>query len=334
MRNLSQEALQRMPVALPPLAEQHRIGEALEEQLSRLDAAVASVNAGWRRAQGLESATLTSVLSRVDHLAAKPLGELLREPLRNGHSAKATTDPSGIRTLNLTAVTQGDFSNGNTKLTVADPYRVRDLWLSRGDILVQRSNTPDLVGTTAMYEGPDDWAIFPDLLIRVRVNEEVLPEFATLVLQSHRGRAYFKARAKGLAGSMPKIDQATIEGFPVPVPSLDEQARMVDEVRDELDRVARISRELDSARQRSVGLRNALLRTAFSGKLASQDPDDEPAQAVLTRIVAESVGQSKAKRIRKATVSNASVTRAAAPADLVPEPTPAPSLAVQQEFDL
>lgn len=38
------------------------------------------------------------------------LESLLRKPLRNGHSAKATTDPDGIRTLTLTAVTQRHFS--------------------------------------------------------------------------------------------------------------------------------------------------------------------------------------------------------------------------------
>jgi type I restriction enzyme S subunit len=327
-------SLKKVRLPLPPLAEQHRIVEALEEQLSRLDAAAASVNAGLRRARALGPAALTGILATTDGLPLKPLGELLREPLRNGHSAKATVEPSGIRTLNLTAVTLGDFSNANTKLTVADPHRVRDLWLRQGDILIQRSNTPDLVGTTALYEGPDDWAIFPDLIIRVRVNGEVLPEFVTMVLQSRRGRAYFKARAKGLAGSMPKIDQATIEGFPLPVPPLDVQSRMVAEVRDELDRVTRVSQELDQARRRSLGLRSALLRTAFSGKLVPQDPNDEPAQDLLTRIAAARVLQEKTKRTRKPTAKKAAVPRSAAPADPAPEPTPTPALAVQQEFDL
>ncbi|MCT9105720.1 restriction endonuclease subunit S [Streptomyces mirabilis] len=336
MRNLSQEALRGMPIALPPLAEQHRIVEALEEQLSRLDAAMRSLDAGQRRARGLSSATLASVLGEIDDVPAKRLGDLLREPLRNGHSAKATTDLSGIRTLNLTAVTQGDFSDANTKLTVADPHRVRDLWLTRSDILVQRSNTPDLVGTTAMYEGPDGWAIFPDLLIRVRVNDEVLPEFVTLVLRSHRGRTYFKSQAKGLAGSMPKIDQAAIEGFTIPVPSIETQERIVAEVRDELERISRISVELDRARKRSTGLRNALLRTAFSGKLVPQNPDDEPARFSLARIAADHAVPGY-KRPRKAVIKKlpkVSAPRAAEAAHPAPEPTSAPALAVQQEFDL
>ncbi|MFJ5970332.1 restriction endonuclease subunit S [Streptomyces sp. NPDC093060] len=330
-------SLKKVRLPLPPLAEQHRIVEALEEQLSRLEAAVANLDAGQRRAQQLGTAALTTSLDKVGGVPSRRLGDLLKEPLRNGHSAKATTDPAGIRTLNLTAVTKGEFSNDNTKLTVADPHRVRDLWLTRGDILVQRSNTPELVGTTAMYDGSDGWAIFPDLLIRVRVNDDVLSEYVTLILQSRRGRSYFKSRAKGLAGSMPKIDQSTIENFTIPVPPLEVQERVVAEVRYEMDRVARVSLELHRARRRSVGLRNALLRTAFNGKLVPQDLSDEAAHVALARVAAERAGQSKAKRPRKTApkeLTKAPAPRAAEASSPAPEPTSAPVLAVQQEFDL
>ncbi|MFH8769153.1 restriction endonuclease subunit S [Streptomyces sp. NPDC017958] len=337
IKHLPQQRLREVPVPLAPLAEQHRIVEALEEHLSRLDTAASSLDAGQRRAQGLRSAALTGALERIGGVPTKRLGDLLKEPLRNGHSAKATTDPGGIRTLNLTAVTQGEFSDANTKLTVADPQRVQGLWLTRGDILVQRSNTPELVGTAALYEGPDDWAIFPDLLIRVRVNEDVLSEYVTLNLQSRHGRSYFKSQAKGLAGSMPKIDQSTIENFTFSVPPLDVQARVVAEVRDEMDRVARVSSELERARRRSVGLRNALLRTAFNGKLVPQDSGDETAHVALARIAGERAAQPKAKRPRKATPRRSAkppAPRAAEATGPAPEPTPAPALAVQQEFDL
>ena len=79
------------------------------------------------------------------HWKTMRLVDLLREPLRNGHSAKATNTHEGIRTLTLTAVTQNDFSIGNTKLTVAAPERVRGMWLRSGDILVERANTPSML---------------------------------------------------------------------------------------------------------------------------------------------------------------------------------------------
>ena len=91
----------------------------------------------------------------------KPLETLLREPLRNGHSAKATEDPNGIRTLTLTAVTRKSFVPENTKITCADPHRVREMWLEPSDILIERANTPEYVGLAAIYEGSAEMGNIP-----------------------------------------------------------------------------------------------------------------------------------------------------------------------------
>lgn len=130
----------------------------------------------------------------------RPSSSFLREPLRSGHSATASSDPSSIRTLTLTAVTVGDFSERNTKITSADARRVKDLWLEPGDIRIQHSNAPELVGTSRLYQGDKNYAIFPDLMIRVRLNEEADSRFIEWVLQSEHLRQYFKSRAKGMSG--------------------------------------------------------------------------------------------------------------------------------------
>lgn len=114
--------------------------------------------------------------------ALATLGELLREPLRNGYSARAAAD-GNTRVLTLTAVTTGEFLEGNTKLAKVPANKAADLWLESGDILVQRSNTPELVGTARMYRGPSKWAIFPDLLIRVRLAAGAQPEYIELFLR-------------------------------------------------------------------------------------------------------------------------------------------------------
>ncbi|MFE6762064.1 restriction endonuclease subunit S [Streptomyces sp. NPDC057689] len=195
------------------------------------------------------------------------LGDLLREPLRNGHSARSTKEAGGVRTLSLSAVTKDDFSDSNTKITVADPDRVSDLWLEAGDILIQRSNTPELVGTSAIYRGPDGWAIFPDLLIRVRLDLRVDSQYVALFLRSPRARSHFKSRAKGLAGSMPKIDQAAISGLGIPLPPLAEQHRIVEALEGHLSRLDAAVATAQNARKRLVNLRKSVLLDLVPGRV-------------------------------------------------------------------
>ncbi|MGW7353579.1 restriction endonuclease subunit S [Streptomyces sp. NPDC054784] len=335
IKHLPQQRLREVGVPIPPLAEQHRIVEALEEQLSRLDVASLSVEQGLGKMQGFLHAVIDKELRSVSDSQRVALRDVLSEPLRNGHSAKATNDPDGVRTLSLTAVTSGDFCDANTKMTVADRDRVKDLWLEPRDLLIQRSNTPDLVGTAALFNGKRDWAIFPDLLIRVRLTSRILPEYALLELQSRRGRSYFKSRAKGLSGSMPKIDQATIEGFDLSAPEVEVQEQIVRRVMNERKRISRLTVELVKARRRAINLRNGILRKAFSGNLLPQDPSDEPAATLLTRIAAECEAAKPARRVKRAASPSktaASRDRAVADTLAAPAPTPAPSTTVQQEL--
>jgi type I restriction enzyme S subunit len=205
--------------------------------------------------------------------AFRPLSFFLREPLRNGHSASASSDPNGIRTLTLTAVTVGDFSERNTKITSADTRRVKDLWLEPGDILIQRSNAPELVGTSRLYRGDRNYAIFPDLMIRVRLNEGADPRFIELVLQSEPLRQYFKSRAKGMSGSMPKIDQETISEAPIPLFDIDDQRRIVAEIEKQFTRLEAGVAALRRVQANLKRYRAAVLKAACEGRLVPTESE-------------------------------------------------------------
>ena len=290
--------IRQIPIPLPPAAEQGRVVATLEDHLSRLDAAERSIDSAQQRARMLWKSSMNGLLSAFDGFPIEPLSMLLREPLRNGHSGRATTSSSGVRTLTLTAVTKGQFSEEYTKLADVGRRRIDDFWLESGDIFIQRGNTPDLVGTSALYLGQEDWAIFPDLLIRIRTNEKVTPEYVHLVLSSTRVRNQLRNAAKGLAGSMPKIDQGAVAAVQIPVPELSDQNGVVERASFMQAGIERMEQELAKAMIRRQRLRRSLLVEAFTGRLVPQDPDDEPASLLLERIRAE---QPKPKRTRRAT---------------------------------
>ena len=225
------------------------------------------------------------------------LDQLLREPLRNGISAP--TSPTGtIRILTLTAVTQREFTIENTKLADLPPERVDDVWLETDDILIERSNTPELVGTAALYRGPRRFACFPDLLIRVRLLDPVAVGYIDAVLRSRDARTYFRRAAQGMSGTMPKISQETITKLMVPFPPAAEQRRIV-------HALAAIETSLNSSAgdvtvnsRRVASLRSAVLNAAFAGRLVDQDPSDEPASGLLDRIRAERAATTAARLSR------------------------------------
>jgi type I restriction enzyme, S subunit len=219
------------------------------------------------------------------------LGELLREPLRNGHSAKASQSGEGVRTLTLSAVTYRNFCDENTKLTVARPESVSDLWLQPGDIFIERSNTPELVGTAALYGGPANYAIFPDLLIRVRPHREVSERYIAAVLDRRETRWYFRRRAQGIAGSMPKIDQQTVELLRVPLAPATEQRRIVAKIEELFSDLDAGVAALERANANLKRYRAAVLMAAVGGRLTAEwrenHPHVEPASKLLDRILAE-----------------------------------------------
>ena len=232
------------------------------------------------------------------------LDALLREPLRNGHSAKESGSSDGVPTFTLSAVTYGDFSAANIKITTANAEKVEDLWVQPDDIFVERSNTPELVGTCRRYVGPPRPAIFPDLLIRVRLVTSAVPAYIELALQAERTQRFFREKAQGISGTMPKIDQGVVEKVAVPLPPIAEQTRIVVEAERRFSIVDELHAEVENDLKRAERLRQAILKSAFEGKLVPQDPSDEPASVLLERIRAERV-----RRAEELKPSNASLRK-------------------------
>lgn len=280
--HLSIGRLRAVEFPVPPLDEQRRIVDLLEDHLSRLDAAEGYLRAAERRAKAWHRQVVDRLVWGPD-FSTKSVGSVLREPMRNGRSDRAAQNSeAGVRALTLTAVTKNAFTNAHTKLTVTTPERATGVWLEPGDVFVQRSNTPELVGTTARYDGPSEWAIFPDLLIRLRPDESVIDgRFLTAALRSFRGHHQLRSKAKGLAGSMPKIDQATIAAAQVPAPPLDVQRRIVESVASADAALAAMRKEVATATARSRALRRALLSAAFSGRLIGSDVDLSAAEEMI-----------------------------------------------------
>lgn len=75
--------------------------------------------------------------------------------------------------------------------------------------------------------------------------------------------------------------------MPIPLPSLDEQEVATSSVARDLSESMQRMGEIETALKQAAAQRKNLLKAAFSGQLVPQDPNDEPASALLARIRAE-----------------------------------------------
>ena len=168
---------------------------------------------------------------------------------------------------------------------IAEPIAVDShLWLEPGDILIQRANSLEYVGVSAIFDGMEKQFIYPDLMMKCRPNDQVKNKYLFYALSAESTRAYFRENATGTAGNMPKINQQTVMSAPLLLPPLDEQTEIIRRVEALFSMADRIEARCTAARAQAQRLTPLVLAKAFRGELVPQDPNDEPASGILARI--------------------------------------------------
>ncbi|MFD9032383.1 restriction endonuclease subunit S [Streptomyces sp. NPDC059567] len=329
--NISQTILKSWPISLPPIEEQQRIADSIEGSVSRLDNALGQLTLARSRSSRLSERILAELLSGV---TLRPLSELISSPLINGRSVP--TEDGGFPVLRLTALKSNELNlaehkEGRWSAEDAAPFLV-----SRGDFLVSRGNgSKRLVGRGALLTRRPFPVAFPDTMIRIRVNPEViLPEFIQAVWNSQIIRRHIEGNARTTAGIY-KINQKILGATPVPVASIARQREILALLDVQLPPLVRAQQMASRVQSRAEHLRAALLRTAFVGGLVDRDPKAQPVQFFLEQIRAEQADG--ARRAGKGGARSGRAPLAAMavepPGQDVPTSLP-PNEVIQQEFEI
>jgi len=356
-------SLKKVRLPLPPLAEQHRIVEALEEQLSRLGMANSQVNSakarasalvgrvlddlvlgeGWRSRGPLSESSLQQLgPSKTNRFRYESLPQLppewrwrraedVCERIFCGSTPKAHLMHGGsgdipfLKVYNIMKAGGLDFTVNPTFVDVGTHEGL--LKRSRvlpGDVVTNIVGPP--LGKTALIPSLyPEWNI-NQAIVAFRGGDSVAPEWLALVLRSTKVLSLLQATAKATAGQF-NVALSTCRDLPIPVPPADEQRRIGIRGQMLLDGIERLGSASSTLRRRADALHRAVLLRAFEGALVAQDPGDESASALLARIAAKRAAQPRSKGARKAVVRK--TPRARTPRDAVttgpvPQPTPAP----------
>lgn len=282
--------LKTIDAYIPGYAAQRAIAEYLDRETARIDMLIeeqqqlvkmlhlrrrAVVDAAL--SQGLDSeAELSETGSR--WIPELPCGwkavrtkRVLSFGPANGVSPEAGTSDD-LKSLSLGAIRDGRVSMVPEVTKFVDRSSLASteaLRLHPGDILLVRGNgNVDLVARAGLV-GPEFAAeeyIYPDLLIRIRMNSSMLPEFFVWACNASATRAQVQAQARTAVGTF-KVAGGDVRSLVLPLPPLDEQRAIVAHLNEQTSKIDRLITEserfIDLARER----RSALITAAVTGQI-------------------------------------------------------------------
>lgn len=258
---INRDSLLRYQCSLPPLPEQKRIAAILDK-----------ADAIRRKRQ--EAIRLTEELLRSAFLEmfgdpvtnpkgweVRTLGETIRET-QYGTAEKANTQRIGLPVLRMNNITYGGaWDLSDVKWCEIPERDLAKYTTARGDLLFNRTNSPELVGKTAVWESDDVYAI-AGYLIRVRFNELAEPRYVSGFLNSRVGKHLLFETAKP-SNNMSNFSASELRRLALPLPPIELQKRFSKLAIATRGRIPKQEEAMASARD----LFRSLAQRAFSGRL-------------------------------------------------------------------
>jgi type I restriction enzyme S subunit len=234
MKNISQEAIRSLLVPCPPLEEQQRVGEIL----GSIDQAIQLREHHCSKLQQIGLGVTQNVLNAItiSHRSDGRGGGWPLLPLEElaGIAAGLTlgsepTGPSTIRLpyLRVANVQDGHIDTSEVKTvrvlrTQVDSYRLRP-----GDVLLTEGGDYDKLGRGAVWDGRIPVCLHQNHVFCVRPDDSRLSsDFLAMYTASPAGRHYFLSIAKQTT-NLASINSTQLRRMPIPIPSRDEQDRLM-----------------------------------------------------------------------------------------------------------
>ena len=260
--------IRAFPIGLPPLDEQQQISGAIEEQLSRLDAGVESLQRARRRVGGLITALVRSLFS--DKWPQVELGEVaeISGGLTKNRRLEADPDAVEVPYLRVANVQRGFLDLSEVKTIRAPKAKVEQALLRDGDVLFTEGGDRDKLGRGWVWRGELERCAHQNHVFRARVDQSrFVPAFVS-IYANHFGQSWFEQMGKQTT-NLASISMSNLRRFPIPAPSFSDQTRVVAEVETQLSILDAVAAATDINLERSSNLRRAILAAAFSGRLGA-----------------------------------------------------------------
>lgn len=290
---ISVEVIENLSIPVPPQPEQEVIANYLGRETARIDGLIVEKE----RMLALLEEKRVALISRAVTRGLNPdvplkssglewLGEIpahwetrrikfVAGELEQGSSPVAANMPAGpdeLGILKLSAVSKGRFKREENKALRSMDEEEQILALRKGDVLITRGNTPELVADVACVTNDEPNLLLPDLIYRLRVREEkILPHYLTSFLTTAAARVQIRRDARGSSGSMVKVSQGHVLDWLVALPPISEQVEIVDFLQLEEERFQSMAKAVSASLSLLSERRAALITAAVTGKISLKE---------------------------------------------------------------
>ena len=197
------------------------------------------------------------------------------------------TAPSGSPYIKMNNVTMDGRVLTEDVVYVETTEEDRERYsLVAGDLLFNTRNSTELVGKVGIILQAPAQSVYNNNLMRIRFDGAALPAFACYQMCSGGFRSRME-KVKKATTSVAAVYSKDLFPLQLALPPLAEQEAIVEAIEDQLSVIEHLEADLEAKLKSAQALRQSILRHAFTGQLAPQDPNDEPAADLLKRIAAQ-----------------------------------------------
>lgn len=207
------------------------------------------------------------------------------------------TDGVSLTYITTSNVYWNSFELDNLKIMPFTDSEIEKCTVKKGDLLVCEGGD---IGRAAIWQFKNEIRI-QNHLHRLRPYDRIYTKFYYYIMYLYKANGRINGNGIGLQG----LSSNALHNIIVPVPPVEEQKRIVDNIDSVLSLIEQIESHKQSLSSQIDNIKSKILDLAIHGKLVPQDPNDEPASVLLERIRAEKeelIKQGKIKRDKKESV--------------------------------
>lgn len=225
--------------------------------------------------------------------------------MSNGTAKRSGSDGTQTAVLRLANLGESEISFSDIRNVILTDSEIQKYSLSAGDVVFIRVNgSKENVGKSYYFEGKSFPVAYCDHLIRCTASAAIYGKLLSAFMGCGYVRQLIGERMVSAAGQN-TISQPSLGTILLPIPPLTEQERIIQKIANTDSFIVQISYSKQNMSELVARAKSKVLDLAIRGKLVPQDPNDEPASALLERIRAEKeelIKQGKIRRDKKESV--------------------------------